>query len=560
LTDLGRYHQYRTPDNEDTMTPTVELESILIFSVASIRFCVSIQQIESVLDYQPLSNLPNEPTSIAGNFWYQGNFTQVINVRNKFGLAPAKEEQLAASSLIITQIDEKFFAFGVDRIEDISNADKFDWQKLPTLNTGIFNHALLQHENIILEVDLEKLYRSPTLNVAEFIKFISNTALINKQAKSSNPVKARIDTRQKPKSESRIQNLTNITRTTAGKTSSNQTAALPKDNKPLTPNIDLQKEKDKPVAGNQITPIKIATPEQLQKQPVTQTKEPIQHHVKNTVENDNIIPTQIENIFKKDNNVNSTTNTNPDNINNIVSKNINKQFQSSYKKTSAIKQEESPLNIAPFFLLATIAAALLYFTFGSYFETGSSLEKRSSGNGQTESAKIVIKNRPQDKPVSEKTIAEPVQKPITQQKIIESTQLTVEPLFEPPFAVQPRKIITEKIIETENIQIIIKRQSQNQIGKSNVIITGGNILLIHTVIKGDTLWYIAKHYLNNPYLYPELAKLSEIKNSDLIYPGDTIIIKKRVKPKRKPKPKPKTDLDKSDRSLTSNIRQIIRNG
>ncbi len=47
---------------------------------------------------------------------------------------------------------------------------------------------------------------------------------------------------------------------------------------------------------------------------------------------------------------------------------------------------------------------------------------------------------------------------------------------------------------------------------------------IHRVVKGDTLWHIAKKYVNNPWRYPELAKLSNIKNPDLIYPGDQVTI------------------------------------
>jgi len=47
---------------------------------------------------------------------------------------------------------------------------------------------------------------------------------------------------------------------------------------------------------------------------------------------------------------------------------------------------------------------------------------------------------------------------------------------------------------------------------------------IHIVIKGDTLWHIAKKYVHNPWRYPELAKLSNIKNPDLIYPGDRVTI------------------------------------
>ena len=48
--------------------------------------------------------------------------------------------------------------------------------------------------------------------------------------------------------------------------------------------------------------------------------------------------------------------------------------------------------------------------------------------------------------------------------------------------------------------------------------------VIHTVIRGNTLWFIAKRYVNNPLRYPELARLSDIKNPDLIYPGDRIRI------------------------------------
>ncbi len=73
-----------------------------------------------------------------------------------------------------------------------------------------------------------------------------------------------------------------------------------------------------------------------------------------------------------------------------------------------------------------------------------------------------------------------------------------------------------------------KPQTQKQhkeINKENVI------EVIHIIVKGDTLWAIAKHYLQNPFLYPELAKLSRIKNPDRIYPGNRvrIIYRKKIK-------------------------------
>ncbi|MDH5259732.1 MAG: LysM peptidoglycan-binding domain-containing protein, partial [Gammaproteobacteria bacterium] len=45
---------------------------------------------------------------------------------------------------------------------------------------------------------------------------------------------------------------------------------------------------------------------------------------------------------------------------------------------------------------------------------------------------------------------------------------------------------------------------------------------IHNVVRGDTLWAIAGTYLNNPFRYPDLARWSNIKNPDLIYPGNEV--------------------------------------
>lgn len=58
-----------------------------------------------------------------------------------------------------------------------------------------------------------------------------------------------------------------------------------------------------------------------------------------------------------------------------------------------------------------------------------------------------------------------------------------------------------------------------------------SVEIIHIVVKGDTLWDIAKRYVNNPFRYPELARLSKIKNPDLIYPGNRVrIIKRKHQP------------------------------
>lgn len=51
--------------------------------------------------------------------------------------------------------------------------------------------------------------------------------------------------------------------------------------------------------------------------------------------------------------------------------------------------------------------------------------------------------------------------------------------------------------------------------------------IVHRVVPGDTLWDIAARYLDDPFQYPELARLSQISNPDLIYPGDIIHITRK---------------------------------
>jgi nucleoid-associated protein YgaU len=49
---------------------------------------------------------------------------------------------------------------------------------------------------------------------------------------------------------------------------------------------------------------------------------------------------------------------------------------------------------------------------------------------------------------------------------------------------------------------------------------------IYTVKKGDTLWDISRRFTGTPYNYPEVARVNEIENPDIIYPKQRILLKR----------------------------------
>jgi len=94
--------------------------------------------------------------------------------------------------------------------------------------------------------------------------------------------------------------------------------------------------------------------------------------------------------------------------------------------------------------------------------------------------------------------------------------------------IQNSKIVTKVTVPTEST--VHRKEKKKTEYKINISKNKNNAPstitkeIIHIVVKGDTLWHIAKFYVDNPYRYPELARLSNIKNPNLIYPGNRVHI------------------------------------
>ncbi len=87
-----------------------------------------------------------------------------------------------------------------------------------------------------------------------------------------------------------------------------------------------------------------------------------------------------------------------------------------------------------------------------------------------------------------------------------------------------------------DLQILRKEQENTPLSTSGISATESgagqgednlpayNERIQYRVKPGDTLWGIASRLLGDPYLYPEIARINDIKNPDLIFPDDLIVI------------------------------------
>lgn len=83
---------------------------------------------------------------------------------------------------------------------------------------------------------------------------------------------------------------------------------------------------------------------------------------------------------------------------------------------------------------------------------------------------------------------------------------------------QPESVVTKPVKQIVDLKPDVVPGTPNQTAQTTLRV------VVHKVVKGDTLWDIAEKYVQDPFRYPELAKSSQIENPHLIYPDDVVRI------------------------------------
>jgi len=493
-------------------------QSLLTFRVGPVLCCAPSLPVRSIITPPKLTHPPGSDSSQPGIFKHGSHIVKVLDLRQKFGVE--QSEQTQPGNLIITIFESGSFAFWVDQILDVFDFTSEVLVNLPSaIPRGVFSRTLLLNKKIHLYSEFENLATINDLGyLKHYIKYLKKQEDVQEteQQQKKTTLEAAASVKSDEIKHNPIKEVKNvqiikkdkpihIEKTTSKTSSSSSTPTRIPVSKNKTPKIEIKKT---PVVQPIVTKPAITAAASTQTQIKTE-----KHYKKPAV---------------------------------IVEKKPDVTRQTYSSPISSIEKEDEPSSfgiiLLLFLFLVSLGAGIYYL----FINTISSNDKYTKEQTSISAAPPIDYSIKEEIPALEETGLENI---ASLQDEIESRDETLTSDFAAEKdnkllkedttyradIVQQDKDITITLrqpisgIKTHQKEIVITPQQpdDNVIGELEQAIKPEKTIneIIHIVVKGDTLWAIAKKYIHDPFLYPELARLSNIKNPHRIYPGNRVRIR-----------------------------------
>ena len=540
-------------------------QSLLTFRVGPVLCCAPSLPVRSIITPPKLTHPPGSDSSQPGIFKHGSHIVKVLDLRQKFGIDEA--EQTQPGNLIITIFEKESFAFWVDKILDVFDFPSEGWGNLPAaIPRGVFTRTLLLNKKIHLYSEFEKLATIQDLGyLKHYIQQLKEQSdKKTEQGKVDNPPTLASSNRENEPNKEVISTLSAENKSIVQPNSSMHThtqdihSKQTSTSKPL-PSSTPDKKFDKPVERR------------INSRPLTQHNDKseksspekiAQIAAQNTVVKNTYIPPKRDKNASVINSAEPITSTLKTQYTTQTKKPETHTSQTQLNKEQVDIEESSSAGIIIFFLfILSLLGTGLYFllpekvTTTSKYENNADLIYQPTPQEYYEAPETKIEKKYIEEDlvngisIEEKLRVETlanntiIEEPITENNLKEElsyradiskqdNEITItlhQPLFSVETTIEKEAIVEQKIeseIKEETV-IDVKPIKPLNVDKLSPPRTNEKIIseVIHTVVKGDTLWAIAKKYVNNPFLYPELARLSNIKNPHRIYPGNRVRIR-----------------------------------
>ncbi|CAB1062217.1 Uncharacterized protein with LysM domain, COG1652 [Olavius sp. associated proteobacterium Delta 1] len=554
---------------------------MLTFRVGPYRFCVNAVEAEAIIEMPRIKSVPGAPRSVAGVFSHRKKITVVVSLRRKFGLQDPDPQ--ISGQLIVALINGEPKGFWVDEVLDLHQNSDLQWQKLPTLSKNtIVDHIVLIDDVIFLHTAFEKLfYTKDTRQLYSILSVAAGNHLVTTESKSDHLS----EDHQKSESSDSVptdntavlagdKNITRISqpenpRNSASNRIGSCATTISTSFKKETGIARYQKSvgpiKNKPAYGIRTTNHNIHKPgirlysgpgsRQNISQPCGIIGRPFINNIQNRTYGVHPELPAEKGIWRKMLIVglmfmtvlgvftalwwpaNRQDGNDPSNLMEASATSNSIEAAAALQATppQVVSGEKVPgrgSDPAPSMEISQIkAAGISTDSAAPTEENESQIDKtvvmvESSASESVEKAQLFEA----DLSVEDSKEIEPRFEMADAEEPPESDSgVKEEPLEAPLRADKTGEEILR--IETDDFTLTIERSESPKITQSprEVVSEVAEEKFIHMVVRGDTLWDIADQYLGDPFKYPELAKLSQIKDPHWIYPGDVItIVRKKI--------------------------------
>ena len=538
------------------MSKPESVSSLLTFQVDQFRFCVDAIEAEAIIESPEINTVPMVPKSIAGVFSYRGSVAVVVNLRRKFGL-PEPSYKISGQ-IILTRIDGELKGFLVDEVLDILENVDLKWQTLPQLGTSfISSHTVLKDDDIFFHTNFPTLFAAPESEDLGSVLMAAAEGQKNDESCKEHPGQAEKKDR---KLENQQDTAIMDSQISGQNVRAEETAAEGQ------PDVIAE------------SPTEPAVPEDSNlKGAVAKQTHPERGRVKyhgRALNSSRNRPTAAGSSIGTTAPPASRNHFRPAAQRNIVPHPAAGrrrppagiyQYHRQHHRTQSDKSSTLwPKLVAGLLILFVTAAITAWFwpqdSLSLETDPPAEVSKTDAGSVETPGTELPAES---DDSGFQKPVLEAAGEPSSatdEDRITTGSVISAErandrqpvstgeatpddeaartasedspaPSLLPAASVKAKEILR---VDTEDFTLTVERPepSPNNEAVNDLSAKWTADELVHIVVKGDTLWDIAEHYLGNPFRYPELAELSHIKDPHWIYPGDVIRIvrKKPINP------------------------------
>lgn len=145
-----------------------ELENkYLTFWTIDQLFGVPIKHIVQIIEYQPITSIPDYPNYAKGVINLRGSIIPIIDIRARFGKGETQYND--RTCIVVTRLDKTYMGFIVDSVHEVLDLKKDEITDPPFISQGVDRFFLSgvgkQGDKVILILNVDKLFKSEDMEL-----------------------------------------------------------------------------------------------------------------------------------------------------------------------------------------------------------------------------------------------------------------------------------------------------------------------------------------------------------------------------------------------------------